>query len=304
MFIMKKTLLLIAILIPLAFSGCGSEQSATPVEVTTETTTEVTTEETTTETITTENKVSATIEEQKLYNGNGVKIKATSLVDDTLYFEFENTSKKDISASIRAYAINNIMIDSSWDEMETTLPSGSEAKNSLKLETKIPSKIYEHEFTPIKNVKLQFWFWDSEGNEIDTTDVITIKTDCYDLGKDKIKNKKIIESNGTVFGSIDNPFNPTFLIKNKNKTWYSYTLNSLVVDGKAYQGDLDSLDILERVVFPNCVLPIQIEADVDSLGTFCMREGIVISEADFTLGIDAIRHTDYDSSQVIKFTLK
>lgn len=45
---MKKTLLLIAILIPLAFSGCGSEQSAAPVEVTTEvTTTEVATTEST-----------------------------------------------------------------------------------------------------------------------------------------------------------------------------------------------------------------------------------------------------------------
>jgi hypothetical protein len=52
MFIMKKTLLLIAILIPLAFSGCGSEQSAAPVEVTTE----VTTEESTTEDANAENK--------------------------------------------------------------------------------------------------------------------------------------------------------------------------------------------------------------------------------------------------------
>jgi len=302
---MRKTILLLSIILTVSLSGCGNkvtEQATTETPITTE----ATTEEVTTEDVkeTTEEKLSATIEEQKIYDGNGTKIRATSLVDDTLSFELENTSKKDMSVSIRAYAINNIMIDSSWDEMETNLPAESTARNSLKLETKIPSKIYEHEFTPIKNVKLQFWFWDSEGNEIDTTDVITIKTDCYDLGKDKIKNKKIIESNGTVFGSIDNPFNPTFLIKNKNKTWYSYTLNSLVVDGKAYQGDLDSLGILERVVFPNCILPIQIEANVDSLGTFCMREGIVISEADFTLGIDAIRHTDYDSSQAIKFTLK
>jgi len=302
---MRKTILLLSIILTVSLSGCGNkvtEQATTETPITTE----ATTEEVTTEDVkeTTEEKLSATIEEQKIYDGNGTKIRATSLVDDTLSFELENTSKKDMSVSIRAYAINNIMIDSSWDEMETNLPAESTARNSLKLETKIPSNIYEHEFTPIKNVKLQFWFWDSEGNEIDTTDVITIKTDCYDLGKDKIKNKKIIESNGTVFGSIDNPFNPTFLIKNKNKTWYSYTLNSLVVDGKAYQGDLDSLGILERVVFPNCILPIQIEANVDSLGTFCMREGIVISEADFTLGIDAIRHTDYDSSQAIKFTLK
>lgn len=292
---MRKSIAII-IFMAICLSGCGNNTTTTntTTETITETTTEATTEVPTTETP----KVVATIKKKQVYNGNGVKITVTDLVNNNLFFDFENTSSKDLTTSIRAYAINGIMANCSWDTMETSLPANSKTENSLQ----IPDKVWQDDIEVIKSIKVQFWFFE-DGSEIETTSPITIKTSAYDKKNDKIEYEKVKESNGNVYGLVNKSNqSATFLIKNKNKSWYSYTLTSLVMDGKAYDGNCDELGCLDEVVFPNCVLPIRISLTTDYMGQFCIKNGI--DNPKMTLGIDEYPKGDYYNYSSSKVVLK
>lgn len=294
---MRKSIAII-IFMAICLSGCGSNtkiaDTTTETITEAETTTEVTTEVPTTETP----KVVATIKKKQVYNGNGVKITATDLVNNNLFFDFENTSSKDLTTSIRAYAINGVMANCSWDTMETSLPAKSKTENSLQ----IPDKMWQDDIEVIKSIKVQFWLFE-DGSEIETTSPITIKTSAYDKKNDKIKYEKVKKSNGTVYGLVEkNNQHAIFLIKNKNKSWYSYSLDSLVLDDRAFDGDCDRLGCLDEVVFPNCVLPIKIALDTDTLGMFCLKHDI--DEPKMTLGIDEYPKGDYYNYSSSKVVLK
>ena len=140
-----------------------------------ETTAEETTVEESTEEETTAKSEDVNIEEQVIYDDNGILVKATGIEDSTfgtdLTLYIENNSDKDITIQSRDTNINGFMVEAL---MSTDVAAGKKSNSSLTFESNSLKKCginqIAHIETKLYIIEADTWA------EIDTSDVITIDT--------------------------------------------------------------------------------------------------------------------------------
>lgn len=171
----KRVKLLAVVLCLLLFAtmalGSGSSGSGEDKKISDVSSGASSTEETSTENVTTE----ITIEEQVLYDENGIKITATGLEDSWLGTELqvliENNSSQSITIQARNANVNGYMVPT---VMSADVAAGKKANDSLTFET---SGLKECGIDNIATMEFLFHIFDSESwDEIVDTDVITVET--------------------------------------------------------------------------------------------------------------------------------
>ena len=116
-----------------------------------------------------------TIEEQVLYEENGVKITATGLEDGFMGTELklliENNSSKNITVQARSASVNDFMVDT---VMSSDVTAGKKANDSL---TFVTTGLKESGIEAIAKMEFSFHIMDAENwDEIADSDMITVNT--------------------------------------------------------------------------------------------------------------------------------
>lgn len=181
-------------------------------------------------------KTDATIEEQVLYDSDGVKITAKSLEYDshsaTLNFLIENNSEKAVSVTTGSMgyscnSVNNWMISDGW--FNTTIDPGKKANESSDFDI---DNLQEYGINEIGTIEMGFEIEDPDTYDSVYTGPIEIKTDKADKVKDTDMSLKdmaatassvsgtiesvIYESKDTIFDENDVVINEVIAEKNSD----------------------------------------------------------------------------------------
>lgn len=183
---MKKFRVLGLFAIMVAFGmmslGSGTESSSEKKEITAEdsNTSDVSTESSDTGTSENASSVDVTIEEQLLFEQDGLKVTATEYVTDSIWGDgikllVENDGTSDIGLACNAVIVNDYMIT---DLLSTTVAAGKKDYETLYLSS---SGLKAAGIENVGKVEIYFHTFDADSySTISNIDCVTIKTSAYD----------------------------------------------------------------------------------------------------------------------------
>ena len=176
---MKKRALLIAALTAATLMACGGDSSTATDKTDAVIETAEAEENDTAEEIAEESDEIA-IEEQEIYNDNGIVITATGLVLDgfmgpELTLLIENNSDKNITVQTRNSSVNGYMMDL---QMSCDVVAGKKANDEMSI---MESQLEQCGIDSIADIEFNFHFFDTDTYENDfDSDMITLKTTIAD----------------------------------------------------------------------------------------------------------------------------
>jgi hypothetical protein len=127
-----------------------------------------------------QNAASVTIDEQVLFDQDGIRITATGMADDSIWGSgikllIENSSSKNLTVSCNAVIVNDYMIT---DLFAADVAAGKKSNETLTL---MSNQLKDAGITEIGKVEIYFNIFDSETfDTVSTPDVVEIHTSAYD----------------------------------------------------------------------------------------------------------------------------
>ena len=127
-----------------------------------------------------QNAASVTIDEQVLFDQDGLRITASGMADDSIWGSginllIENSSSKNLSVACNAVIVNDYMISNLFS---ADVAAGKKSNETLYL---MSSQLQDAGITEIGKVEIYFNIYDSETYDtVLTPDVIEIHTSAYD----------------------------------------------------------------------------------------------------------------------------
>lgn len=236
-----------------------------------------------------------TIEEQELYNDNGLKITATEYNEEAneLEFTFENTSDLDLNISLKAYSVNNIMVDTGMLDLYVNLPSDSIAKGTLDVDFDEYSDMgYSLEY-------MEFLFWaynDEKSYKEFETGQLELKTSAF-TEYHMLNRDPDVSSGGidVVIGDPDRSID--YLLYNDNNYYVCVDLDNIKLNKTAVQDkEYNFYDNFDFYILSKCCYLGEIELDDD----FSFNEDL----NSITFDLKTRENGDYfkESEQKIEYT--
>lgn len=223
------------------------------------------------------------IEEQTLYDSNGVTIKATSLEKDyfgyTVNIYIENNSDLNLGFNAHAYAVNGMMTGDSIYAMDCDVAAGKKANTSLDIGS---SFMKENEIEVIRNIQILFWAYDNDASykEFDTGQ-LSISTTADDGSYNVVTGQNIYDD-GSI--SVDYLYRDGdkfyYCLTNNTDNYFNFDVNNISINDYTVS-DID-YDLYDEVILKGCqkIFVIKVENSFKNLN------GITdVSKIDFNFGI-------------------
>ena len=127
-----------------------------------------------------QNAASVTIDEQVLFDQDGLRITATGMADDSIWGSgisllLENSSTKNVTVGCNAVIVNDYMISNLF---ASEIAAGKKSNETLTL---MSNELKDAGITEIGKVEIYFNIFDSETfDTVSTPDVVEIHTSAYD----------------------------------------------------------------------------------------------------------------------------
>lgn len=246
---MKKLLtLILALCMCLSLVACGS--SSVPQSGGTDSTPAETTSSVSAQVYEGSESPGLSVETGAVYEGNDVKISVIGAEETAstvnLSFSFESESDLDLSFCAHAYAVNGVMADNNIYDMDTTLPAGKKANNTLEISK---SWMQDLELGDFEYADILFWAYDdAESMKSFETDIIRVKSDTYDGPQEYTNEDKAYDEDGIeVGGMFFNGDEACFSVINNKDSYFSYDMDAVSVNGYGFDA---GIQIYDRIVFP------------------------------------------------------
>lgn len=232
-------------------------------------------------------------------NKKKIKISVTGYdnSENTLKFNFENETNKDVTISASAYSVNGIMVSDNMFDLSCDISKKRKANENLTVDTDFLS---DRGITQIRYFDIIFHAWDSdEYGDILNTDVLRIVTNLYGDKVDKINGTKLIKDKGIQVDYIGNEDDVyVFAIKNTNNEYIRVNADNITVND--YTSSDWEMDAIDRYIFGKQTALMKLTVDDD----FKEKNSITdVKKIEFKLKYNVKRGYKTKKTKLIKLKL-
>ena len=257
---------IIATLIVLIATNSDNEDADTKTNiVTTETTTNVedNTQDSETEATEVAEVIDATvIDEQIIYQDNGVIIKVMGCEENSfglsVNINIENDSDKNLGFNAHSYAVNGVMTNDSIYAMDCDVAAGKKANTTLFINNEFLDKF---QMNAVKSIDVLFWAYDNDAmfKEFETNQ-IEIRTNKYDAVKYQKAGKQLLNTDTMSLDYISNSGNTYyFVLTNKSDNYFDFDFSNISINDYTIS-DVD-YDLYDVQLLSNCQILLELNID-------------------------------------------